>query len=381
MGWETSEKGWVLMMSGVVGVVISVCLLYKLVIGRSDERSVKEKDEFVIPRGRWGWPLMGETLEFIASAYTSKPVTFMDTRKSLLRPESPKILNLRVLLSIGPGEEMNLLKTEFEEFIKGLVCLPIKLPGTRLYKSLKAMERLLKMVKTVIEERQIALEKIQEKGFPDDVVDVLLRDIGGSDEMQPLDFISGNIVEMMIPGEEIVPTAMTLAVKFLTNNPVALAHLVEENMELKKRKDHSNEEYSWTDYMSLSFTQNTSKYHQCSVEKTLKDVKIKGYLIPKGWCVLASLSLVHMDETNYENPYELDPWRWKQTGAGVSSNIFIPFGGGQRLCPGLELSKLEISIFLHHLVTTYRWGAEKDDIIYFPTVRMKGKLPIIIMPL
>lgn len=44
---------------------------------------------------------------------------------------------MRVLLSIGPGEEMDLLKGEFEEFIKGLICLPIKLPGTRLYKSLQ----------------------------------------------------------------------------------------------------------------------------------------------------------------------------------------------------------------------------------------------------
>lgn len=112
-----------------------------------------------------------------------------------------------------------------------------------------------------------------------------------------------------------------------------------------------------------------------------------GYLIPKGWCVLASFSSVHMDETNYENPYEFDPWRWKVTrfvivhiiyineikidrfvycsiltvpfflqkiGNAANGNIFTPFGGGQRLCPGLELSRLEISIFLHHLVTTYR---------------------------
>lgn len=36
-----------------------------------------------------------------------------------------------------------------------------------------------------------------------------------------------------------------------------------------------------------------------------------GYLIPKGWCVLASFSSVHMDEENYENPYQFDPWRWE----------------------------------------------------------------------
>ena len=46
---------------------------------------------------------------------------------------------------------------------------------------------------------------------------------------------------------------------------------------------------------------------------------------------------------------------WVQkSGGGANNNWFTPFGGGQRLCPGIELSRLELSIFLHHLVTTYR---------------------------
>lgn len=45
--------------------------------------------------------------------------------------------------------------------------------------------------------------------------------------------------------------------------------------------------------------------------KALQDVEINGYLIPKGWCVLASLTSVHMDEENYPNPDEFDPWRWE----------------------------------------------------------------------
>lgn len=35
-----------------------------------------------------------------------------------------------------------------------------------------------------------------------------------------------------------------------------------------------------------------------------------GYLIPKGWCVLASFISVHMDKDIYDNPYQFDPWRW-----------------------------------------------------------------------
>lgn len=473
---------------------MGIILVLSVILWFLKKYRLKEKKNEV-PRGSSGWPFIGETLEFIACGYTSRPVSFMDKRKSLygnvfkthilgkaiivstdpdvnkavlqnhgnvfipcypksicellgkssilqmngnvhkrvhaligvflkstqlkdritrdiektvrlslsswmdksrlvyLQDETKRItfeILVRVLLSIGPGEEMDFLKGEFEEFIKGLICLPIKLPGTRLYKSLQSKEKLLKMVRRIVEERKMAMEKTEEKGLPNDVIDVLLRDAGESDGMHrlPLDFISGNIIEMMIPGEETVPTAMTIAVKLLTDNPTALARLVEENMELRRRKDPACEKYAWMDYMSLTFTQNVinetlrlANIINAVWRKALKDVKIKDYLIPEGWCILASFSSVHMDDINYENPYEFDPWRWDKTGAAVSSNAFTPFGGGQRLCPGVELSRLEISIFLHHLVTTYRWVAEKDEIVYFPTVRMKRKLPITIAPL
>lgn len=99
---------------------------------------------------------------------------------------------------------------------------------------MQAKERLIKIVKKVVEERQVAATTKRKKSSAtspvNDVVDVLLRDVSdGSDsekQSQPSDFVSGKIVEMMIPGEETMPTAMTLAVKFLSDNPVALAKLV-----------------------------------------------------------------------------------------------------------------------------------------------------------
>ncbi|ESQ53462.1 hypothetical protein EUTSA_v10024901mg [Eutrema salsugineum] len=462
---------------------------------KEEEDKEKKKKKGMIPKGSLGWPVIGETLTFIACGYSSRPVTFMDKRKSLYGkvfktniigtpiiistdaevnkvvlqnhgntfvPAYPKSITellgensilsingphqkrlhtligaflrsphlkeritrnietsvgltlaswsqlplvhvqdeikkmtfeilVKVLMSISPGRDLDILKLEFEEFIKGLICIPIKFPGTRLYKSLKAKERLMKIVKKVVEERQVATTG-KKKSPANDAVDVLLKDVNdgvGSDKKsQPLDFVSGKIVEMMIPGEETMPTAMTLAVKFLSDSPVALAKLVEENMEMKRRKMESGEEYNWSDYMALSFTQNVinETLRMANIingvwRKALKDVEIKGYLIPKGWCVLASFISVHMDEDIYENPYQFDPWRWDRINGSANSNVcFTPFGGGQRLCPGLELSKLEISIFLHQLVTRYSWTAEKDEIVSFPTVKMKRRLPIRVTP-
>ncbi|KAL6963543.1 cytochrome P450 [Sarracenia purpurea var. burkii] len=467
---------------------------YYKVMEKEEKDKDRQETRSALPRGSSGWPFVGETLDFIASAYTTRPVSFMEKRKCLygsvfkthilgrpiivstdpdvnkvvlqnqgnifvpyypksitellgkssilqmngtlqrrvhaligsflrspqlkaritrdiensvkfslsawkekqqpiyVQEETKKItfeILARVLMSLGPGEDLNFLKREYGEFIKGLICLPIKFPRTQLYKSLQAKKRLLDMVRKIIEERKITLEKIRDKGMANDAIDVLLRDIGESDEINqrlPLDFISGNIIEMMIPGEDSVPMVMTLAVKFLSDNPIALSRLVEENMSLKTHKAHTCVDYTWRDYMSLPFTQNVinETLRMANIinsvwRKALKDVEIKGYLIPKGWCVLASFSSVHMDKENFENPYQFHPWRWENIGAAVNSNTFTPFGGGQRLCPGLELSRLEISIFLHHLVTTYRWVAGKDEIVNFPTVKMKRKLPITII--
>lgn len=459
-------------------------------VKKENSNRVKKKKKGKVPKGNKGWPLLGETLEFIACGYTSNPVSFMEKRKSLYGnvfktsilgtgvivstdpevnkvilqnqgnifvPAYPKSVRdlmgehsilqmngnmhrkihsllggflrspqfkaritrdieqsvkqcfatwthqpifiqdqvkkitftilVKVLLSIGPGEDLDFLKKEFEEFIKGLICLPLNFPGTRLYKSLKAKERMMKIVKRVIKERDNNIRNnnndSEKGGAANDVLDVLLRDKGDTNSIpNMLENICENIIEMMIPGEETLPTAMTMAVKFLSDYPLALSKLLEENIELKRRKN-SSDNYTWADYLSLPFTQNviSETLRMANIvnaiwRKAVKDVDIKGYLIPKDWCVVASLASVHLDGVNYENPFKFDPWRWEKIGAGANNNCFTPFGGGQRLCPGIELSRLELSIFLHHLVTTYRWVAEKDEIIYFPTVKMKRKLPI-----
>lgn len=47
------------------------------------------------------------------------------------------------------------------------------------------------------------------------------------------------------------------------------------------------------------------------MRKAVKDVEIKGHLIPKGWCVFAYFRSVHLDEAHFDEPYKFNPWRWK----------------------------------------------------------------------
>ena len=95
------------------------------------------------------------------------------------------------------------------------------------------------MVRKMIEQRKLATAGIEKNGSRSnhldeaissvDAIDVLLRDVSDrheADQPLPFDFITGNIIEMMIPGEDSVPMVMTLAVKYLSDNPVALSQLV-----------------------------------------------------------------------------------------------------------------------------------------------------------
>ncbi|XP_027343428.1 3-epi-6-deoxocathasterone 23-monooxygenase CYP90D1-like [Abrus precatorius] len=283
---------------------------------------------------------------------------------------------VKALISLDPGEEMELLKKHFQEFISGLMSLPIHLPGTKLYQSLQAKKKMVKLVQRIIQSRRDS--GISE--VPKDVIDVLLND---ASEQLTDDLIADNIIDMMIPGEDSVPILMTLAIKYLSECPAALQQITEENVKLKKFKDELGEPLCWSDYLSLPFTQTiiTETLRMGNIiigvmRKAMKDVEIKGYLIPKGWCVLAYFRLVHLDDKNYDSPYQFNPWRWQDKGMNTCN--FTPFGGGQRLCPGLDLARLEASIFLHHFVTQFRWYAEEDTIVNFPTVRMKKRMPIMV---
>ncbi|KAG7018290.1 3-epi-6-deoxocathasterone 23-monooxygenase, partial [Cucurbita argyrosperma subsp. argyrosperma] len=221
-----------------------------------------------------------------------------------------------------------------------------------------AKRKMVKLVEEIIEgKRKKMNENLSNNRVPNDVVDILLND--GSHQVTD-ELIADNIIDMMIPGQDSVPILITLAIKYLSDCPLALQRLVEENMELKRLKTQLGEPLKWTDYLSLPFTQNVRVITETLrmgniitgvMRKAVKDVEIKGYLIPKGWCVLVYFRSVHVDEEHFESPYHFNPWRWQDKDS--NSLNFTPFGGGQRLCPGLELARLETSIFLHHFVTEF----------------------------
>nr|UOI39556.1 heme-thiolate protein [Betula platyphylla]UVJ47661.1 heme-thiolate protein [Betula platyphylla] len=245
------------------------------------------------------------------------------------------------IMSMDPGmPETEQLKKEYVTFMKGVVSAPLNFPGTAYRRALQSRSTILKFIERKMEDR---IQKMKE----------------GGEEMEDDDLLGW-----------------------------------EEHLEIARPKKQSGEmELNWDDYRKMDFTQcvinetlrlgNVVRFLH---RKALKDVRYRGYDIPCGWKVLPVIAAVHLDTLLFDQPRQFNPWRWQNNGARESSsscpsmttsNNFLPFGGGPRLCAGSELAKLEMAVFIHHLVLNYHWElADMDQAFAFPFVDFPKGLPI-----
>ncbi|XP_032081237.1 cytochrome P450 2C31-like [Thamnophis elegans] len=88
--------------------------------------------------------------------------------------------------------------------------------------------------------------------------------------------------------------------------------------------------------------------------QSTKDVKIRGYLIPKGTVIATDLRSVLLDPEQWETPEEFNPNHFlDKDGKFIEREEFLPFGIGERACVGEQLARIEIFIFLTSLLKTF----------------------------
>ncbi|XP_050238090.1 beta-amyrin 16-alpha-hydroxylase CYP87D16-like [Mercurialis annua] len=103
------------------------------------------------------------------------------------------------------------------------------------------------------------------------------------------------------------------------------------------------------------------------LRRTLADIYVNGYTIPKGWTIMIVPVSIHLNPNNYKDPTAFNPWRWKDLGSDELSKTSIPFGRGMRPCGGSDFTKVFLAVFLHVFVTKYSCSNVKTgDIVRTP---------------
>ncbi|XP_073119524.1 cytochrome P450 724B1-like [Henckelia pumila] len=269
---------------------------------------------------------------------------------------------VKQVLGLTPEEPhtKEILK-DFLTFMKGLISLPLNIPGTPYSKAVQARYRISSTVKAIIEERRRRnAQDCSKKMLQGDFLELLLcNDTLSEDEKVSF------VLDSLLGGYETTSLLLAMVLFFITQTPSAVDQLKVEHEKIRSMKK-AKEFLNWDDYRNMEFTQcvmnealrcgNIVKFVH---RKAIKDVKFRDYTIPSGWKVLPVFTAVHLDPSLHTKALQFNPWRWQTQ--DQTCKKFTPFGGGSRCCPGFELAKLEVAFFIHHLIQTYRWKVEDDD--------------------
>uniref|UniRef100_M4ETQ2 Cytochrome P450 n=1 Tax=Brassica campestris TaxID=3711 RepID=M4ETQ2_BRACM len=161
-----------------------------------------------------------------------------------------------------------------------------------IYKVLKARREAMQLIKEALKKRKESREK------HGDFLDTLLEDMEKEDSIYDEASVINLLLVIGVVSKDTTSVATALMVNLLSKNPEVLAELKVINESLR-----------------------LSNLGSILFRKALKDVEIKGELVGKDL-------------------------------RSVTKTLMV-FGGGTRQCVGADFARLQMTVFLHHLVTTY----------------------------
>ncbi|KAK7303619.1 hypothetical protein RJT34_14529 [Clitoria ternatea] len=281
---------------------------------------------------------------------------------------------MHIFLSSESDPVMEALEREYTALNHGVRAMQINIPGFAYHKAFKARKNLVAIFQSIVDERR-KIRKGYLPGKARDMMDALI-DVKDDDGKKLSD---EDIIDIMLmylnAGHESSGHITMWATYFLQKHPEYLQKAKAEQEEIVRKRPPTQNGLILKDIREMDFlykvideTMRVITFSLVVFREAKADVTINGYFIPKGWKALVWFRSVHLDPEIYPNPKEFNPYRWnKEHKAGE----FLPFGGGSRLCPGNDLAKMEIAVFLHHFLLNYRFEQlnPKCPVRYLPHTR------------
>ncbi|XP_050938327.1 abscisic acid 8'-hydroxylase 2 isoform X1 [Cucumis melo] len=288
----------------------------------------------------------------------------------------------KMLISLEEENEVETIQKDVAYICAAMLAFPWRFPWTRFDTGLKARRRIIKKLKSIIQERREL-----ELQYEDFLQQLLMEE----DNERPLSDmeIGDNILTMLIAGQDTTASAITWIVKFLDENQDVLQNLKEEQFKiLEKQREENRNFLTSEDLANMSYAAKIVKesLRLASIvpwlpRLILHDTEIQDYKIKKGWNVNIDVRSLHSDPSIYKDPIKFDPSRFDEETKAFG---FLAFGMGGRQCLGMNLAKAMMLVFLHRLVTSFRWKVmDCDSSIekWALFTKLKSGCPILITPI
>eukprot|EP00253_Pinus_taeda_P004925 PITA_04925 len=202
--------------------------------------------------------------------------------------------------SIDNQEEQARLWHHFEDFGKGVLQIPIDVPGTRYNKAKHAANAIRDQLDTVIDERKIALH--EGKASPEqDLLSFLLSNIDDKGESLTNEEIKDNILLLLYAGHDTSSSTLTVLLKFLAENPHCYEEVLTEQLDIAGSKE-AGQLLEWEDLQRMKYSWRVAQEAlrlvpavQGGFRKAIKDLIYEGFTIPKGWKMYWTVNSTHQN--------------------------------------------------------------------------------------
>jgi len=256
--------------------------------------------------------------------------------------------------------------------------LPASFPTPFNIRERKSMQALDDVIYGVINERR------KEGVSKDDLLSMLLdakeEDTGqGMDNKQLRD----EVMTIFIAGNETSSNALSWMFYLLSQHPEEEQKMLAEiNEKLDAGTALTFENLMQFNYVRMVIEESMRLYPPAWAigRRNIADDELDGYFVEKGTNVLMPLFLFHRSEKYWDEPMAFRPERFApEKRNSIDRFVYMPFGGGPRLCIGNHFAMLEMQIILillyRHFKFTLKPGfvVEEDPLI---TLRPKSGVPV-----
>ncbi|KAJ4958222.1 hypothetical protein NE237_025333 [Protea cynaroides] len=265
-----------------------------------------------------------------------------------------------IFLGTESEQVMAALEKEYTTLNYGIRAMAINIPGFAYHRALKARKNLVAAFQSVVNERRKSQAgDIASPAKRRDMMDALLEIKDDKGKNLSDEEIIDVLLMYLNAGHESSGHITMWATVFLQQHPEIFKKAKAEQEEVVKNRPPEQKGLTLGEIRQMVYlskvVDETLRIINISLmvfREARKDLNLSGYLVPKGWKVLVWFRTVNLDPEIYPNPKEFNPSRWDDY--IPKPGTFLPFGAGSRLCPGNDLAKLEITIFLHHFLLNYQ---------------------------
>lgn len=128
-------------------------------------------------------------------------------------------------MSITDPQLVSRLAEHFHVFLKGVIALPINVPGTKFYRAKKAADSIRKELRVLIKQRQTELERKTASPLQD-VMSHLIANEEENGKLMPEVEIINNMLNLLFAGHDTSTSTLMLIIKYLSELPHVLEKVI-----------------------------------------------------------------------------------------------------------------------------------------------------------